>query len=190
MSSKVIAERYARALLAAASERTLVPAVADDLTALLQALKASPDFERFFFHRQLTPAKKQAILMPILDELLEEQLTRNFVRLLWQKKRETELPGIVASYQAALRQSRGELVAHVTAIRQLGEDELQQLGEQVRLMTGCQTVELQTKIDKSILGGLVLRIGDKVYDGSLARRLQQLRRKLSQAQVYQSGVSS
>lgn len=190
MSSKVIAERYARALLGAASEQALVAAVADDLAALMQALKENSDFERFFSHRQLTPAKKQAMLMPILEGLLQEQITRNFILLLWQKRRETELPGIVASYQAALRQSRGELVAEVTTIRQLSETELQQLGEQVKLMTGCQTVELQTRIDKSILGGMVLRIGDKVYDGSLARRLQQLRQKLLQAQVHQSGVSS
>ncbi len=190
MPSKVIAERYARALLDAAREQQLVAAVADDLAALTQVLAESPEFERFFFHQQLTPAKKQALLMPVLEGLLQEQITRNFIMLLWQKKRATELPGIIASYQAALRQSRGELVAQVTAIRQLSQHELQQLREQISSLTGCQSVELQTKIDESILGGLVLRIGDKVYDGSLARRLQQLRRKLLQAQVYQSGVSS
>lgn len=190
MSSRVIAERYARALLDAASGQSLVAAVADDLAALMQALANNPDFEQFFFHQQLTPVKKQELLLPVLEGLLKEQITRNFILLLWQKKRETELPSIVASYQAALRQLRGELVAEVTAIRQLSESELQQLGEQIKMLTGCQTVEVQTKIDKSILGGLILRIGDKVYDGSLARRLQQLRQKLLQAQVHQSGVSS
>lgn len=190
MSSRVIAERYARALLDAASEQELVADVADDLTVLMQALAENQDLERFFFHRQLTPAKKQAMLMPVFEGLLQQQLTRNFIQLLWQKKRETELPGIVAAYQAVLRQSRGEVVAEVIAIRPLNEGELQQLGEQLKVITGCQTVELHTKIDKSILGGLILRIGDKVYDGSLARRLQQLRQRLLQAQVHQSGVSS
>ncbi len=190
MSSKVIAERYARALMAAASDQSLVEAVADDLAALMQALAQSPEFEQLFFHQHLAPAKKQELLQSILAGLLQEQITRNFILLLWQKKRGSELPAIVASYQAALRQLRGELVAEVTTTRQLGESELRQLGEQIKTLTGCQAVELQTRIDKSILGGLILRIGDKVYDGSLARRLQQLRQKLLQAQVHQSGVSS
>lgn len=190
MSSRVIAKRYAQALFDAAREQDLVEAVADDLAALMQALTASPELERFFFHQRLTGDKKQALLMPVLQEILHEQITRNFILLLWQKKRESELVGIVDAYQAALREARGQLVAEVTATRQLGASELEQLGQQVKKMTGCQAVELQTKVDKSILGGLVLRIGDKVYDGSLARRLQQLRQKLLQAQVHQSGVSS
>jgi F-type H+-transporting ATPase subunit delta len=190
MSSRVVAERYARALFDAALEQKLVEAVADDLSALMQALTHSPELERFFFHRQLTPVKKQTMLMPVLERVLEKQITRNFILLLWQKKREAELASIVAAYQSALRQSRGELVAEVTATRQLSASELEQLGQQVKAMTGCQNVELQTQIDTSLLGGVVLRIGDKVYDGSLARRLQQLRQKILQAQVHQSGVSS
>lgn len=190
MSSRVIAERYARALFDAAREKDLVEVVADDLSALMQVLAHSPELERFFFHRQMAPAKKQAMLMPVLERVLEKQITRNFILLLWQKKREAELASIVAAYQSALRQSRGELVAEVTATRQLSASELEQLGRQVKELTGCQQVELQTQIDKSLLGGVVLRIGDKVYDGSLARRLQQLRQKVLQAQVHQSGVSS
>lgn len=190
MSSRVIAERYARALLEAAGERELVAAVADDLGTFMQALAENQDLSRYFYHRQLTPIKKQAMLMPVVEQLLQEQLTRNFLQLLWQKKREVELPGIVAAYQDVLRQSRGEIVADVTSVRQLSESELQQLGKQIKQLTESQTVHLKARIDKTILGGLVLRIGDKVYDGSLARRLQQLRQKLLQAQVHQSGVSS
>jgi F-type H+-transporting ATPase subunit delta len=190
MSNRVIAERYARALFDVAREQDRIESVAEDLAALQQALAASPEFDQLFFHRLLMPARKQAILMPVLQQLLQEQITCNFISLLWQKRREKILPDAVACYQAAWRQARGELVAEVIAIRQLSESEIQQLREQVKMLTGCQAVELQTKVDKSILGGLVLRIGDKVYDGSLARRLQQLRQKLLQAQVNQSGVSS
>ncbi len=190
MSSRVIAERYARALFDAAQDQGLVDAVADDLAALMHVLSQSPEVERFFYHKQLPPTKKRAMLMPVLEKVLVEKITHNFVQLLWQKKREAELASIVAAYQAALRRFRGELVAEVTATRQLNNSELEQLGQQVRALTGCEKVELNARIDKSLLGGVVLRIGDKVYDGSLARRLQQLRQRIMQAQVHQSGVSS
>lgn len=190
MFSRIAAERYARALMDSASAQDLVVEVADDLTAFMQALKADPELEQLFYHQHLKPARKQAILMPVLEGLLQERITQSFIQLLWQKRREAELPGIFSFYQAALRQLRGELVAEVTTVRPLNDNELQQLAEQVKALTGSQAVELQSKIDKSILGGLVLRIGDRVYDGSLARRLQQLRQKLLQAQVHQSGVSS
>lgn len=190
MFNRIAAERYARALMDLASAQNRVVEVANDLAALMQAFTVDSELEQLFYHQHLKPAKKQAILMPVLAGLLQDKITLNFIQLLWQKKRETELPGIIASYQAALLALRGELMAEVTTVRPLNDNELQQLGEQVKQLTGSQTVHLRARIDKTLLGGLVLRIGDKVYDGSLARRLQQLRQKLLQAQVHQSGVSS
>lgn len=190
MGSKVTARRYALALQGAASKHGLTAAVADDLAALEVALTNSPEFAHIFQHRQLPAASKKKMLEPVLSELITEKFTRNLLDLLWQKKRETELLSIIASYQAALSHARREVVAEVTSTRQLGAAELRQLEAKVKAVTKCQTVQMQTKIDQSLLGGLVLRIGDTVYDGSLARRLQQLRQVLSQAQVKQSGVSS
>ena len=169
MSSNIIAKRYAQALFAAAKEKSCTTAVLQDLKALAQALAAHADFSSLFYHLQLTSEQKRAALAPVLEELLLEPMALNFVFLLFKKKRESFFLDIVAAYQAAVRQARGEVVGTVTSIRELNEAELSSLGDQVKQLTGCQTVELRTKVDKSILGGLVLQIGDTIYDGSLAR---------------------
>ncbi|MGI6359382.1 MAG: ATP synthase F1 subunit delta [Bacillota bacterium] len=190
MSSNVVAKRYATALFEAASEGKQADVVSADLSALASALGASPELALIWNHRQLTAEQKRLMLQPALSRLLQSELTKNLVNLLFEKDREAELADINEEYQAALRETRQEVLAEVTVIRELSDEQRARLSQLVQRLTGCRTVELEQRIDKGILGGVILRVGDRVYDGSLARRLDSLRRQLKQAQVKQAGVSS
>lgn len=190
MSSNTIALRYALALFAVAKEQNKVDAVAEDLEALVAALRANPDFLQAFTHLQRSPQEKQDMLAPVLGQLLLEGISQNFVSLLFSKGRESNVFAMFEAYLQARRELRGEVQATVTAVRELSEAEQTGIVDLVKGLTGSQAVTLDLETDKSILGGLVLRVGDTVYDGSLARRLQALQDRLMQAQVKQAGVSS
>ena len=189
MSVRVIAQRYAEALLAAAQEESVVEAVESDLKALTEALETGA-FSELFYHGQLKAGEKEKLLTPLLERLLTTPLARNFVFLLWRKQRIILLPAIVNHFRASLREIRGQVLAEVSAVRLLEPTELEAIAEQVKTLTAATEVEFVTKVDKTLLGGLVLRVGDKVYDGSLARRLQDLRNRIRGARVQQSGVNS
>lgn len=190
MRSSAVARRYAAALYAAADEQGQADAVSADLVALTEALAASSDLAGVFHHLQLTAAEKQAMLNPVFSQLLQSALTKNLVALLFHKGRENQILAINEEFQSALRQARQEVMAEVTAIRQLDSDELARLSALVQQLTGCRQVTIEQRVDPSILGGVIVRVGDRVFDGSLARRLATLRRQLKQAQVNQAGVSS
>lgn len=190
MQSNTVARRYATALVAAASDRQQVEEVSADLLALVEALRGSHELAVVWNHLQLTADQKREMLSPVFKSLLNSEQTRNLVSLLFDKGRENQIEAINEDYQAALRQARQEVLAEVTAMRELSAAEMAELTTLVKQLTGCRTVTLKTQIDQQILGGVIVRVGDRVYDGSLARRLDNLRRQLKQAQVKQAGVSS
>ncbi len=190
MSSNAVAKRYAAALFDASGERRQVDAVSEDLLALASALRNSPEFSSIWNHMRLTADQKRRMLQPVLSELLQSELTKNFVGLLFSKGREAEFSSINDGYQAAVRKARQEVVAEVTVARELTADQRSQLSQLIQRLTGCLTVSLKQQIDQKIIGGVIVRVGDRVYDGSLARRVDSLRRQLKQAQVKQAGVSS
>ncbi len=190
MANSTVAVRYAQALFAAATEKQQTEEVAKQLDVLAEALQASPDFQRIFHHLQLTPAQKQKVLAPILEQLLGGELMGNFMTLMFRKRREAEFYNIREAYQAILRAAKGEVIAGITVTRELSQDEQTQLVTTVKQLTGARSVDINVVVDKSILGGLIIRVGDRVYDGSLVRRLQALKQQLMQAQVKQAGVSS
>ncbi|MGI6345069.1 MAG: ATP synthase F1 subunit delta [Bacillota bacterium] len=189
MSSNVLAMRYAAALFAAATDIGKEDEVAQDLHTLTAALD-NQDLADVFYHLQLTAVAKRRILEPVLAELLQEQISRNFVWLLFAKGRERQMKAIGEAYLAKLRAARGQVVAEVTSARQLSGDDLNRLTEWVQQLTGSSSVELVTSVNKGVLGGVRVRVADTVYDGSLSRRLQMLQRQLKRAQVKQAGVSN
>ncbi len=190
MLSNAVARRYATALFAAASARQQVDAVSADLLSLVATLQASREFAGIWHHLQLTADQKRQTLNPVLEPLLKSEQTRNLVSLLFDKGREGQIEAISEDFHAALRQSRQEVLAEVTTTRDLEADEEAKITALVKQLTGCRTVTLAKQVDPGIMGGVIVRVGDRVYDGSLARRLDNLRRRLKQAQVKQAGVSS
>lgn len=190
MRSNAVARRYATALFAAANAQQQAEAVSADLLALVAALKGSREFAGIWHHLQLTADQKRETLHPVLKSLLQSEQTRNLVSLLFDKGREGQIEAISEDFHATLRQSRQEVLAEVTTTRDLSADEEAKITALVRRLTGCRTVTLAKQVDQRIMGGVIVRVGDRVYDGSLARRLDNLRRQLKQAQVKQAGVSS
>ena len=106
-------------------------------------------------------------------------LTRNLALLLLTRNRLGILPQIAAVFGEMLDRHNGVARARVVTAVPLGEEEERAMRERLRVMTGARDVRLQSEVDPSIIGGVVVRVGDKLIDGSTRSRLVQMRRQLA-----------
>ncbi len=172
--------RYAAALYALAFEGNELDLVVDQMAGLGRLIDESPDLQRLL-NDPLTDSSKAA---PVLNEALQAQgfglTVRNFVNVAIANRRLRDLPQLVAGFAAYVAAKRGEIVADVTSALALTDLQRNQL--RARLTeAGFGSVKLLEHTDPSLLGGLVLKIGAKLYDTSLKSRLSRLNYSLKGA---------
>ncbi len=174
------AARYATALYALAFEEKRLDQVVDEMAALGRLIGESADLRRYI-GTPLTDAGKAA---PVVDEILEKQgfssLVRRFVGIAIRNRRLRDLPALVAGFAAYVARKRGEIVADVASAHPLSDVQRAQL--RARLTeSGYSNVKLNERVEPALLGGLVLKIGPRIYDTSLRSRLQRLNYSLKGA---------
>lgn len=121
--------------------------------------------------------------LALLDRALTgmSPLVRNFARLLVSRRRLSLVPQIAQIYGEMLDQRNGVVRAEAITAVPLSEDERDAIVERLRAITGARDIRIESRIDPSIIGGLVVRVGDQLIDGSTRSRLVQLRRRLAGA---------
>jgi F-type H+-transporting ATPase subunit delta len=166
--------RYAAALYALAFERNILDQVVDEMAALGQLLKESDGLARLVRDRLVDAATAA----PALNQALEAQgfsvTVRNFVNVAVANRRLRDLPALVAGFAAYTAAKRGEIIAEVGTARALTDVQRHQL--RARLTeAGYGNVRLVERADPSLLGGMVLKIGAKLYDTTVKSRLERLK---------------
>jgi F-type H+-transporting ATPase subunit delta len=175
-----VAQRmYARALFEAAQEEGALERAASELAALAGAVREVPQLEAFLRSPQVDPAEKAEVLAEIAEGA--DELVRNFVRLVAEKGRAGELPEIAAELQGLADRAQNRLAVELTTAHELSDEEARSIVEQIERASG-RTVEATRSVDPSLLGGVVLRIGTFLADGSVRGRLERLRRELATSQ--------
>ena len=175
-----LSTRYAAALYALADEQGALNETVDQMAGLGQLISESPVFAGLA-RNPILDAKQ--VTGPI-DKVLESQgfstLIRNFVGVVIANRRLRDLSALVAGFAAYAAAKRGEVIATVTSAHPLND--LQRVQLRARLTeAGYSTVRLVEHLDPSLLGGLTLKIGPKLYDTSLKSRLQRLQYALKGA---------
>ena len=169
-----LAGRYANALFELARDQKAIDAVSADLASLRRALETSADLSRLVRSPVFSAADHAKALTAILDKMGANALTVKFVLLLAQKRRLFVLLQIIAAYERLVARSRGETEAEVTAARALGDSEIAELKSVLKSKLGKEP-RLHTKIDPTLLGGLVVKVGSRMIDSSLRTKLDGLR---------------
>lgn len=177
-----VARRYAKALYEEAQAGGVLDTIDDDVQAIRQALDGSRELALFFESPIVAPEKKAAVIEQLFAGKAHD-LTMRFLRLLIEKGRENLVPSIARAYGEARDEQRGIVEAHVKSAAPMGADEMESLKARLERQTG-KTVRLRTQIDDSLLGGIVVRIGDVVYDGSVRQQLATLRSSLRERAAY------
>jgi F-type H+-transporting ATPase subunit delta len=173
-----IAEVYARALFEVASERQLLDTVREQLNQFAQALEENRDLAVFFFSPYFSTTEKKDALHRAVEDA--DQTFMNFLEALLERHRMPVIFRIRSRFEELWEHEHKLLPVEVTSAVELGEDIVETIGERVREQTG-QTVELSSRVDPDILGGIVLRVGNFVLDASIRNRLEHLRKQVAHA---------
>lgn len=168
-----LAERYATALFDLAEEQKALDTVAADLAALRGLIAESADLARMI-RSPVVPRTEQGKAIAALAERAQFQaLTRNFLGLLARNRRLFAVDQVIGGFLARLAERRGEVTAEVTAPQELSPAQREALIEQLRTAVG-RKVAVDLRVDPSLLGGLVVRLGSRMVDASLKSKLHRL----------------
>ena len=172
-----VAKRYADAIYSAAVEAGVLDNVIEDVISLLGLIRDSDEFNAFLHDLLIVPESKQSILQELFGNQLDP-LVLNSLFLLVLKKRERSTEDILLAFTQLVDEQAGRLVADVTSAIELTSKQQDALVEKLSGYSGKQ-VRLSMRVDSSIKGGFIAKLGDTVFDGSVATQLQRLKRQLA-----------
>jgi len=168
-----LAGRYANAVFELAQDQKAVDAVSTDLAGLRKAVETSPDLARLVRSPVFSAEDHAKALKAILEKMGAHPLTVKFVLLLAQKRRLFVLNQIITSYESLVAKSRGETEAEVTSARHLKDVEITDIKAVLKSKLGKEP-RLHSRIDPTLLGGLIIKVGSRMIDSSLRTKLEGL----------------
>ena len=172
-----LAGRYATALFELASESKSLDAVANDLSRLRNLIAGSADLARLVRSPVFSREEQGRATDAVLARLGVNALTKNFVGLLAQKRRLFALPGIVAAFETLLANQRGEMSAEVTSAQALKPEQRTALAGTLKDALK-RDVRIAERVDPTLLGGLIVKVGSRQIDSSLKSKLVRLERAM------------
>jgi F-type H+-transporting ATPase subunit delta len=169
---------YSRALFESAMEAGELDEIQQQLGTWADALGGNKDLQTFFFSPRFSSTEKKDAIRKIIDGGNERFL--NFLELLAERHRLPATFRIRRSFDELWREEHKMLPVEVTSAVELDEGLVRSIGDRIEERTG-RKVELTSRVDPDIIGGLVLRVGNRVLDASVQGRLQRLRKQITRA---------
>ena len=173
MSSLIASRRYASALLSAAEEGNFLDTVVEELQVIKEVLGHSRDL----VHALRSPLVKGDKKIHILEEVFRDSIGEKmflFLKLIARKKRAGLLPEIIDEFQILLDEKRGVINVDITSAVQLSDEQSSELITTLAAFTG-KKIRARMSIDEQFIGGVTVKIGDTIYDGSISHQLQMLK---------------
>ena len=168
--------RYAKAILETAVSTGKANQVNDDMKSIIAAVNSSADLKEFLASPIITSEVKMNVLSEVFRSVQAD--TKSLFRLLQENKRFQILEAIATQFNAQFDEMNGVEVAKVTTAFPITADlEAKILAKATSIST--KKITIQNTVDPSIIGGFILRIGDKQYNASVSNRLQELKREFS-----------
>jgi F-type H+-transporting ATPase subunit delta len=168
-----IADRYATALFELARDQGALDAVAADLTQITALVTESGDLRRLLRSPVIGRAEQGRAVAALLERAGIGELTRRFVGVTAANRRLFALEAMIAAFRAQLARFRGEVTAVVSSAQELTPAQRESVDGALRRVLGSK-VSIETRIEPALLGGLVVRVGSRMFDSSLQSKLQRL----------------
>ena len=166
--------RYAAALFELAAEAKSIDKIAGDLTSFQTMLAGSTDLQRLVRSPVFSGEDQLAALEAICAKAGVNGLALNFIKLVAKNRRLPALSDAITAFNALVAVSKGEVAAEVTSAEKLSEKHIKDIKAALKSSMG-RDVQLSTKVDSSLLGGLIVKVGSKMMDNSLKTKLQNLK---------------
>jgi len=169
-----VAGRYGAALFELANESGTADAVSGDLKRFAAFIEESPDLKRLVTSPVFTADQQKAAVGAVLDRAGIGGIVANFIRLVAQKRRLFVLPAMIRAYETLLARKKGIVPAEVTVAEAMPEQLLADLKSALAKTAG-QEVSLAVKVNPDIIGGMIVKLGHRMFDASLKTKLNALR---------------
>ncbi len=172
--------RYANALFELASEANKIDEVEGHLQNIGALLDESEDFRRLVRSPVFSAEEQERAVGAVLDQAGIGGLTGNFFRLIAKNRRLFAAPDMISAFMSLASQARGEVMAEVTSAHPLSDNQRSELQSTLKASIG-KDVKLDARVDPSLLGGLIVKVGSRMIDTSLRTKLSQLKVGLTTA---------
>jgi F-type H+-transporting ATPase subunit delta len=188
MSAQTVATRYAKSLIDLAQEENKLDVLREDILSF-QALTKSRDFYNLLKSPVVPISKKRKIINMLMEGKVDEMMLA-FVQILLNKGRERLLPEIAAAFVQQYRQIRNISTVKLTSATELSDEMLESVKRKL-IESGAteDKIIMTTIVDPKLIGGFILEFKGKIFDTSVAHKLEQLRKKFNERNVYISLVS-
>lgn len=171
--AKLVSKTYGDALFELAVEENLTDSLLEEIQMVKAVLKENEDFEKILMHPEISKTEKLQVIENVFKGQTSDALT-GFLRIVVTKGRYKDLPDIFAYFIARVKEYKKIGVAQVTSAVPMTDGQKQKIEQRLLDTTRYETMEIDYKVDESLIGGLMIRIGDRVVDSTIKSRLGKL----------------
>ncbi len=175
---RVIAKRYAKALVELSEEKKAVEKVKADLGAFIAALESAPSMQKLFSSPVFTPENKLAVIKDLGAKIGMQQVTQRFVEHLAETGRIRYAKDVYEAFLALLSERQNRATVQLTTAAAVNAEDLAEIKKKLETLTGKQ-VDINASVDASLIGGARARIGSVIYDGTIRNQLNKMRSQLT-----------
>ncbi|MCI8505781.1 MAG: F0F1 ATP synthase subunit delta [Lachnospiraceae bacterium] len=180
--AKLIAKTYGEALFETALEKKKIDEMYEEAQGIQAVLSENPKLVRLFNHPNIIKEEKLQVVEAVFASRLSQEMT-GFLRIVIEKGRQNELDGIFDWFIAKVKEHKKIGIAYVTSAAALSDRQKNQVEKKLLATTAYEAFEIHFSVDESLIGGLVIRIGDRVVDSSIKSRLYEMRKELMKIQL-------
>ena len=180
--AKLAAEVYGEALFDLAVESGGIDALADQIKAAELAFSENPEFLELLTHPKITKEEKLSVVEAVFKGRMDDAVT-GLLTVIVEKGRCSEIPAVFADFLDKVREYRKIGVASVVSATELSEAQKKRIEAKLLSQTKYESFEMRYTVDASLIGGMVIRIGDRVVDASIKSKLARMAGNLSQIQL-------
>ena len=173
-SGNLVSDRYAAALYDLAAEKKVVDPVLEDLSNLKNMLKDNKELSLVIKSPLITSIDKLNIFESLLKKINANELTSTFLKVIEKNKRFSNLASIITQFMNINSQKRGDVLADITSADELNDEQKNNITNQLKSILGDK-LSLSFDVDKNIMGGLIVKVGSKMIDTSLANKINKLK---------------
>ena len=175
--AKLISKTYGEALFELAVEENKTGLLLEEVGSLLRVIQENEDFGQFMNHPKIPKEEKIAVMESIFHDRIDRELL-GFLVTIVEKDRYSEVEEILTYVIDSIKEYRKIGVTYVTTAIPLQENEKKDIEAKLLATTQYETLECHYKVDESLIGGMVIRMGDRVVDSSIRTKLESLERDL------------
>lgn len=180
--AKLVSKTYGEALFELAMEEGKTGLFLEEVTEIRKCIAQNPDFGKLMNHPKIPKQEKEKVMETVFKDRISRELT-GFLILVLQKERYRELDSILSYFVDKVKEENGIGIAYVAAAMELTEAQKKQIEKRLLETTSYKKMEMHYKTDLSLIGGLVIRIGDRVVDSSIKSKLENMTKQLYKIQL-------